>query len=97
MPLYVAIILAIAAPALAFESTVVGASVMPVFLAKWMLRMSHGASHLWFAATFLALYTAIGIVTYPFSRRGVFAASLAAITTAAAIVGCVAYRVMFAH
>ena len=94
---YVAIILAVAAPALVFEALVPSASVMPVFLGRWMGRLSHGAAHVWYAATFLVLYSTIGIVTHPFSRRGVFAGTVAAITTAVAIVGCVAYRVMLAH
>jgi hypothetical protein len=96
LSVYVTIVLAVAAPALVFEALVVGASVMPVFLGHWTGRLSHGATHVWYAATFLALYSAIGIVTYPFSRRGVFAAALAALATAVAVVGCVAYRV-FAH
>ena len=97
LAVYVTIVLAVAVPALVFEALVPSASVMPVFVSKGTRRMSHGASHVWYAATFLALYSAIGVVTYPFSRRGVFAATLAAMTTAVAIVGFVAYRVMVAH
>jgi hypothetical protein len=97
MPVYVAIILAVAAPACAFEALVAGTSAMPLFLGNWVVRMSHGAIHLWFAATFLALYTTVGIMTYPFSRRGGFTAAIAAMTSSAALFGCVIYRVWFAH
>jgi hypothetical protein len=94
---YVGTILAVGAPALAFEALFLSASAMPVFTGIRPMRTSEGVTHVWFAATFLALYTAIGIVTYPISRRGVAPAAIAGMATGAGIVVFVLYRMMYAH
>jgi hypothetical protein len=97
MPAYVGIILAVGLPALAFEALVLSASAMGIFIGHWMRRPSEVTAHVVYAATFLTLYTAIGIATYPFARRGVIPAALAAVTAGAVIVFIAVYRVMFAH
>jgi hypothetical protein len=65
---YAGVVLVISLPALTFESYAVSASVMPVILGNWALESS--LNHIWFAAAFIALYSAFIGVTYLGSRRG---------------------------
>ncbi len=100
MPAYVATLIAVATPALAFEALVLSASAMGAFLAIFFsnfARPGEVAIHLLCGATFIILYTTIGIASYPFARRGIFPAAIPAVASGAAILGWVAYRVLYSN
>jgi hypothetical protein len=89
---YIGLILAVALPALSFQSIVVSASMMPLLLGNWVLS-SDVHTEWWLALTFALLYLVIGVVTYPFARRGGMPAALAATAVASAITAPVFVRV----
>jgi hypothetical protein len=90
---YVGVILAISLPALAFQSIVVSASVMPVFVGSWVLSGSDAAVVAWLALSCALLYLVAAAVTYPFARRGGAPAALAATAVGCAIAVPVALRI----
>ena len=63
---YVAALLALCAPGLAFHSVALSASVMELFTGTTLLGHEPGLMQLEYASTFVTLYVIIGLATYPF-------------------------------